>query len=887
MRIAVIATAVSLSLVGMARSADTVAAISQYTNIPAQDLAPALRSLAKGRNFQIIFASGDVSALRTPGAVGEITADEALKRLLRGTGLTYRYLDEKTVAIIPTTSGAAAAPSRKDESGASSPTAANGDDSKGAQRRPLWGPFRLAQAVSGQSGGNVPLSVTGGSGQQAAPTGTVALEEVIVTANRRTESVQNTAMSITAITSADIDRRGLSGMNDYLNSVPGTSHLDLGIGRNATVIRGISLGPQDEGASSGQTVGYYLGDVPLSDLSWSPPDIKLVDMERVELLRGPQGTLYGAGSLSGAIRNIPNAPVLGQFAGEVEGSYSNTARLGDGNYDAHAVLNVPLIGDTLAIRFVGYRYDDSGYVQNVAHSNAAFLSNAQTYGAGALAVDQNDMGHDWYSGGRISALWHPVENLNVTLSYLTQTATQNGFPEVQLGLGLYQQTRLQIADIAGGGGEHLGSNIRLGNLLASYEFPWATLVSSTSYSNQLFHRRYGIDYYLGDVPAPQLYNTETHGFNEEIRLISKDAGPFKYVAGLYFQRTSYSDAGQDFYGGNAAVNPFGTDATLYVFTDDTDLRQRAAFGELTYDILKNLSVTAGGRRSDYQKTTTSYSSGPLAGGTTLTTVGMDEKKTTSKANISYKPVEGATVYAEFSQGFRFGKPITPYPVSCDDGTGHVEGTDVPINGGFLKSDSLNNYELGGKFLLADKRVSVDAALYRIDWKNLPVLIIPACKFPVYENAGKARSQGIEIQSQIAVLTNLLVDLGASVQRAHLVGNNPGVGSDGDRLPGSPNHQYSVGVTYRFNAFQLPGYVRADYMRLGGFYSNIQRLGPEVGDYGQLNMKAGLTFRQLEVSVYGNNLTNAANLSWYDAEFENGRADRLRPRTIGVDLRYGF
>jgi outer membrane receptor protein involved in Fe transport len=882
MRIAVVLTVCGLSALALAQAPAASAAITQYTNIPAQELAPALRRLAKGRNFQIIFASRDVASLRTNGAVGEFTTDEALRSLLSGTGLTWKYLDESTVMVF-----AASSPLNSPASGQPVPSASPAtpsDRSTGAQKKSFWAPFRMAQTDQGKSASDAAVAagtVGGASSSQ------VTLEEVTVTANRRNESLSNTAMSITAVTAADIEARGISGMNDYLDSIPGVSHLDIGIGRNATVIRGISLGPQDEGASSGQTVGYYLGDVPLSDLSWSPPDIKLVDMERVELLRGPQGTLYGAGSLSGAIRNIPAAPKLDRFSGEVEASYSNTARLGSDNYNAHAVINLPLISDTLAIRFVGYRYDDSGYVQNIAHSDGAFLANAQSYGAGSLALDRNDMGHDWYSGGRISALWHPSDNLNVTLTYLTQTATQNGFPEVQLGLGLYQQTRLQMSTDVGGGDEYLGSDIHLGNLLASYDFSWATLVSSTSYSNQLFHRHYGLDYYFGGVPVPQAYDTETHGFNEEIRLVSKSPGPLKYVAGLYYQRTTFADAGHDWYSGAPADNPFGGGALLYEFTDDTFLRQKAVFGELSYTLFDRLTLTGGMRRSDYDKSITTYSSGTLAGNTSSTTMGMSEKKSIFKGNISYRIRENSMVYAEFSQGFRFGMPISPYPATCDDGTGHVAGTDQPIEGGFLKSDSLNNYELGGKFTLAENRIQLNTALYRIDWKNLPVSILPACNFPVFANAGHARSRGIEVQSQIAVMKGLLFQLNGSLQKAYLVGDNPGIGSDGDRLPGSPEHQYSVGLQYAFQAFELPGYVHTDYTRLGGFYSNVQRLGPLVGDYGQLNLKAGITWRQIDFAVFGDNLTNAANVSWYDAEFENGRADRLRPRTLGLDLRYRF
>ena len=850
------ATAACLSLIGMASAQVGGSHVRKPTYIPAEGLGPALQTLAMEYGLQIVYVSEEVNQHRTQGASGDLTIDEALTQVLRGTGLTYRFEDPDGVTILPS--------AREAKSRSSNPADVS-DKRSGKQQ-------------------NAPTT-DANEGNETRPD---PLEEVLVTANRRTETVQSAAMSITALTAAEIRRTEISGMDDYLDSIVGVSHMDIGVGRNATVIRGISLSPQDEGASSGQTVGYYFGEVPLSDLSWSPPDIKLIDMDRVELLRGPQGTLYGGGSLSGAIRNIPASPNLGEFSGELAASYSDTARLGSDDHNAHAVLNIPLISNTLAVRLVGYRFDDSGYVQNIAHSDNAFLAHAQSYGAGALALDRSDIGHDWYSGGRISALWHPRENFNLTFTYLTQIATQQGLPEVQLGLGLYSQARLQMADEIGGGDEFLGSNIHVGNLLASYDFSWATLVSSTSYSNQLFLRRYGIDALEGGAPTSQRYGTVTHGFNQELRLVSKLSGPFKYVGGLYYQRITFADAGDDWYEGASAENPYGGFADAYRFTDNVYLSQKAAFGELSYTLLNKLTFTAGLRRSEYGKTITSFATGPLNDGTSLTTVGMTEKKSAAKGSISYSIRAGAMIYGEFSQGFRFGMPLTPYPASCNDGTGHVAGTDVPISGGFLKSDSLNNYELGGKFTLADSRVQINTALYRIDWKNLPTLfILPTCNFAVYENAGQARSEGIEMESRIAVLKGLVLNLNGSLQHAYLTGNNPGIGPEGARLPGSPKYQYSAGLEYAFTAFHLPAYLHGEYVRLGGFYTDIQRLGPQVGDYGELNVKAGITWRDADVAIFGNNLTNAANLTWYDTNFENGRATRLRPRTVGLELRYHF
>jgi outer membrane receptor protein involved in Fe transport len=865
------------------------APIRYQLHISSQPIGAALKELAGETGLQIArFSEGDEPAVRANAVVGTFTATQALDLLLAGTGFQYRIVNDRTVAIVrsvPERPGPVTPPAAIPPAAVPAPHSdlGTGGSSTMAHKGVLARLAGLFMACSLAAGPNPACA-------QAIPSAETAgvLAEIFVTANRRAERLEDTALSISALTGTDLDQKGALGMSDYLNSIPGFNHLDLGIGRNATVVRGISLGPQDEGISSGQTVGYYFSDVPLSDLMWSPPDIKLVDMERVELLRGPQGTLYGAGALSGAIRNIPAPPNLQEYQTTVEAGYSETARSGRGNNDVQGVLNLPLIPGTLAIRAVAYNFEDSGYVTNVAHSNAAFLANAQSYGVGFLAVDQTNVGSDYYTGARVATLWKPADNLNVTLTYLTQNASQNGFPEVQLGLGLYQQTRLQMADVVGGGSEYLGNFIRLGNLLVNYDLPWASLVSSTSYSDQKFHRHYGIDFYFGGVPVPQIYETEAHGMTEELRLVSRLSGPLQFVAGLYYEHLTFADNGMDLYGGDPADNPYGpTASNLYEFSDLTHLRQRAAFGEVAYTVAKGLTLTLGARRSDYDKDTTNSSSGFFAGAASSNTVGMTESKTTYKANLAYKPNDTAMVYADFSQGFRFGKPVNPYPSTCDDGTGHVLGTDIPISGGFLKSDSLNNYELGGKFTLLDKKLTLNVAVYQIDWSNLPVTFVSECKFPVVENAGKARSRGFEAQAELALTKGLRVDFDGSMQKARLVGNNPGIGNDGDRLPGSPEYQFSLALQYSFNVAAFPAYVRGEYVRLGGFYTTILQTTPEVGGYGQLNAKVAMTFGRLEASIFGSNLTNAANLAWFDAEFLNGRADRLRPRTVGVHLKYQF
>jgi outer membrane receptor for ferric coprogen and ferric-rhodotorulic acid len=214
-----IAVGACLSLASLVVAEVAPSTSRRPTDIPAEELSVALQTFAKERGIQIVYESQEVNQQRTEGASGNLTIDEALTRLLNGTGLTYRYLGEDGLTIVPI--APKAKPLSRDR--------ASGSDRRSAEQEKKE-------------------LTTAREADEARP---AQLEQVIVTANRRTETVQNAAMSITAVTAAEIRRRGLSGMNDYFDSVPGVSHMDIGVGRNATVIRGISLSPQDEGASSG------------------------------------------------------------------------------------------------------------------------------------------------------------------------------------------------------------------------------------------------------------------------------------------------------------------------------------------------------------------------------------------------------------------------------------------------------------------------------------------------------------------------------------------------------------------------------------------------------------------------------------------------------------
>jgi outer membrane receptor protein involved in Fe transport len=734
------------------------------------------------------------------------------------------------------------------------------------------------------------LSTGGGAGDALAQddsgdrSARLSIEEIVVTASKRAESIQHVASSVTALGNEEIERRGLVSMDDFLRSIPGVNHIDRGVASNSTVIRGVSSDGQLY-TDMGGTVGFYLGDVPLSgNAVWgSNADIKLVDIERVEVLRGPQGTLYGEGSLGGSVRIIPAPPDLNRQAGSARVGYSHTGNEGGANKEIQGVVNLPLIQDKLAVRAVGYVYDNSGYVNNVAASSAAFAAQAAALGFSDLVTDQRDVGNSEYRGGRIMAMWQPIEKLSATLMYLRQDLEQKGLPEVQLPLGGFAQTRYLIRDEFGGGGERLRDDIEISNLDLHYELGWGRLSSSTSYIHETGLLLRDASAFFGGFAAPQRVDSNVKGFVEELRLTSQLDGPFQFLVGLYYNDTDRRRF-SSLYVLQTPLLTLGASDRLATAT------QKALFGELSYDITDRFTATVGGRAFEYDQKFETLS---FITATPTTTTLASEGRTgnTSKINLTYDINDDALLYVQWAEGFRLGAPLEPPPAAvCDvDNDGLIDGTNLSALGRQLDPDSLESYELGTKLRLFDGRIALNTSFYRNNWSGIPVIVQVPCTFGQFLNAGEARTQGLEFETAFSLTRGLQLVLGASYLDAYLTKDAPGIGRDGDRLPASPRYNVNASVQYDFELGNAASFVRTDYLRVGGFSNNLAGTGPEIGDYTHINLRAGATFGRMHTEVFVNNVTNADDLTWIDSIFAgvDARANRLHPRTIGLNLGYSF
>ena len=616
MRLSVAVAVACLSIVGLAAADDVRAAMRKPTNIPAESLGTALQQLAKDRNFQIVYVSEEVNALHTAGAVGEFNTEEALKQLLKGSGMTYRYLDERTVTIQPATGPSGASSSELSPAG-TPPTSSTSGEPTSEERNATAQRFLLAQVGTAQSSSG---STASSANSQSPEKNTTPLQEVVVTATKREERLQDVPMSLAVIGSQDIDRRGLIGMEDYLRSIPGVNEIDRGASDNAIVIRGITTSPEGQNSASGTTVSTYFGETPITGAGGygaGEIDIRPVDMQRIEVLRGPQGTTFGDASLGGTMRLIPAKPRLDAVEGQVTGDYSGTADLGGSNSMIQGVLNVPIVTDRLALRLVGYHYDDSGFYRNVGGSSPAIVGVYDTFGLDSVisGYGQTDVGRMFTTGGRAEALFQATDNLDISVTFLSQKIEQNGVPDSDVGVGAYEQTRGVVGPtgrIRNQLGEVGDTNINLANLVLNYSMGWGTLTTVASWVDSGSANAADLTQAF-QLPISFTGRSDFNSFTAETRLASHLEGAFQFLGGLFYERLGEHYADTLDWPGPESTNVIGT-TPLFLGDIRRRLDQRAVFGEFSYDITDKIKATVGGRYFKYKKDEQDISSGTFGNG---------------------------------------------------------------------------------------------------------------------------------------------------------------------------------------------------------------------------------------------------------------------------------
>ena len=826
--------------------------------LPAQSVATALTALSEQTDQMLLFPYDVAEALRANPVAGRYTLQQALDIMLAGTGYSGG-LTQKGVLMISL-----------------KPSNTSGQYTEGISmnsKKKL-----LAATVGffmGAGGASYALAkeVQGGEGLEW------VLEEIVVTAQKRKQSIQDAAMSISAIGGEEIGRKSVVGMTDYLRFVPNVSTLELGPGWDQVIIRGvgISLGEQS-------TVSTYFGEVPLTSSSriGFSTDMKLVDIERVEVLRGPQGTLYGSGALGGTVRNIPNPVKLEEFEGKLEMGYGLTSGSDDSNNKLIGILNFPIIDNVVGLRMSGYRFDNAGYIDLVSTPDKEDLAEESDTRVAA----GKDVGGHTYTGGRANLLWQPNDNLSASLLYAVQEVEEDGNLDVNLDLGGYRFSKIALPDTAAG--DERGDKFDFANLVLEYDLVWGNILASlTRYDGEASHL-YAVDRWISFAAAQDLNQIEKEADVYEVRLVSDLDSSFQFLSGIYYEDFKLTQKILSQWIGNSSsfdAAGLGDDPFFFRANRNSELTQKAIFGELIYELSSQWEVTLGGRWYDYERR--DIDSVAFAGPAVEANLPTNEDGTNYKANITWAPTEDTMFYAQWAEGFRLGEgQVLPPESACDiDGDGILDGTNGKLVDR-LESDTTTNYELGSKLKLLDDRLTLNTSIYHIDWNDIPVTITSPidglCAGRIIKNnVGEARSQGVELEMHYNVVPNLQVSFSAGYADTEYL--NEGVGTKGDRLPLTPEWNGTLGIEYYLNFGEHQAFIRTDYSYRDDVTVGVS--GNAVDSYGKWDLRSGIAIDAVSIEAYVTNLTNDDAVA---SRWEIGsNGFRLKPRTIGLDVSYSF
>lgn len=703
--------------------------------------------------------------------------------------------------------------------------------------------------------------------------------EIIVTASKREQRLIDVPASIVAVTDVDLRRRGATELRDILANTAGVNNPSAGARSLANItIRGVTTGTAT--GIRQNTVQQLYDDIPLDPTANAgTTNLRLIDVERVEVLRGPQGTLFGSGSLAGALRYVTRKPDVDTASGRIEGSVSFT-KDGGTNGSGQATVNIPLIPGKLALRASGYAFGDAGWVDNQRTGRK----------------DEN--GSETY-GGRATLHWQATETFQADLSWLYQSINDKATGGSNYDGPDHDQVTLGRVDTA-----FRGRNSIVG-LNLKYDAGSFTVTSQSTYHDRKLRYISQNGYYFplvtgilsGFQNVQEGYSSDispNNGkiFTQELRIASSGTGPFKWTVGGF-----YLDA--DITAGQFARSPdlvpiLGGDNVV-----DLNIKGRqieyAGFGEATYTLGDKIDLSAGVRVSRVTLRNDVRTGGFLPvfsldqAAYVNQTFNQRNTPVTPHFSITWRPTQDLSLYAAAARGYRVGG------INVTSGVG---GRNTPRTYG---SDSLWNYEVGIKGRLFDGRLDFALAGYYIDWKDIQVSLVN--NIGNYTgNAGRAHLYGVEFEGT-ARLTDHFT-LGAAfnfssneiAQRTEGLGTAAGVVTvvPGDKLAASPESQANGFAEYRFDLGKAQVYARIAARYVGPAYTAFNRAGARFGDYGAADLRIGADFGRFEVVGFINNLTDSAGkTSAGDATFagpvllNEKVAFRLQPRTIGLTVRANF
>lgn len=876
-----IATVLAVALLGttsLAGAEHAQAAIRHYQlNIPRQSLDAALKDLAQQTGLQIGRFSGRIDGSAMVGPVkGDQTPEQALKTLLNNTGLDYKIVSDTTIAVYNPKDSTF---STTGITGSDSPLQAPGEgqgvgDKKGENSS--GDRLQLAQAPQGSNSSTPPVAASSPSPTSARGSkGEGEMEEIIVTAQKRTEKLLDVPASISVVGGERLESLQATSLADFASYVPGLTVANGGTpGNNQIVMRGIATNFRND--ASAPLVAIYIDESPVGSASNLTRGARLgfdlmpYDIEQIEVLRGPQGTLYGADAMSGLLKYTLRKPNLSQFDARVGGNLQNVS--GDGaDWGARAAVNIPIVDGKLAVRMSGFYQDAAGYIDNI----------------GLGIKDEN---HSTIRGGRATMLWQATDRLTVQASILLQDSNASGLTAVLLnGSSLRPVYGPQSNSTALP--QPFVQNLRYYFLTLNLDLGFAALTASSGWSKIDSVENWDVSSifsplvpgYSNALVGDRLQDAASR-FTEEVRLTSSDERRLQWMLGGFYtdeggkelsELPSYSSSGTPL---PASANPI---LRYLAPTARAGYREVATFGNATYKFTDRFDVTGGVRYAENHETNDDLTeiAIPALGSTGYFSGRSQASVATWMTTARFHLDRDMMTYARAATGYRPGGPqVSVFP-------------GVPLS---YKPDSLTSYEIGFKGEVLDHRLQVDLSAFYIDWRDIQLQVENPSSGVFYTgNAGSANSTGFELTTAYKVGDNL--QLGASLAHtdAHLTQDALTIGGrNGDRLPEAPRWSSSVMADYRRSLDSRKALL------LGGDYRYVDALSNQLpgaaggslpaSPQNVVDLYAGLALEKLTVRLYGKNIFQ--DRSYTGLFLLNPRFPMfvpVQPRTIGLTVDFAF
>jgi iron complex outermembrane recepter protein len=799
-------------------------------DIPAQSLSGALIQFSHQTKIQII-VSDNINEQTTQGIAGPHTIREALKQLLGVIGLGYRVVGDSSITIV------------KDAKATRSTPGDAGTQTAAAS-------YEKSMAAESQD----------------SATDKAVLEEVVVTANKRSERLADVPMSAVVLSGQKLTESQANTLQDIANRVPGLQLVSDSPIDNQLIIRGISIGVGSLNSSVATYVDEvpYTSEGPFADSANLSPNLDTYDLARVEVLRGPQGTLYGANALGGLLKYVTNAPDPTKFSASFLTGVSEVEHGGVG-YEEHGMVNLP-ISDTLALRIVANDNRFPGYIDDPSRDQSQINS-----------VDRY--------GGRVSLLWQAAPSLSVRLTAQYQNLEANDTGDVDVYPGSLKPIFGDLTQE-----KVIAQPQRVENEIYNATINWdldvATLTSSTSYSKANPTITQDFSWALGPYVSSLLggnygdagtTSEPVHSVTQELRLAWHKDQQWDWMIGGYFTNEGAHEIQAsppiDLSTGRLLYN---LQSSLGIYDITSTYREFAAFGDVNYRITPAFEVGLGGRYSSEKQSYQQINDGLLTGTDDFTTH-SDQDAATYSADAKYKFGPMAMVYLRVASGFVPGGPNDVVP-----------GSPLPET---FHSSTTTNYEAGIKGAGMDGRLNYDFDVFDVEWKNIQ-LVAAIGDLYATTNGGAAHSRGAEGAVSYVPTQGLSLSANAAYTDARLTQPTPASvgGNAGDRLAESPFFSSTLSASYEHSlSSMIVGFGGVDWHHTGDRLSEFQVGAPRqtLPGYSMVDLRAGVRVKSYELTLYVKNASDARAISEVSAETVNGisaySASLVTPRTVGLTL----